>query len=150
MAPTRAEVETVLVARRGPLMTIAGMLTTSGGTNADLNDPIAYGIRQSSGTVASVVVADADIATVSDVDSLLDIAELRLLRTIKGRYDRVDIRSGPFSQEFSQLITSLKDDIKDLEQLVADLYGVGGVNVDTGNITMDFASHGDEENEVIA
>src|SRR5690242_14586451 len=98
MSLTRANIETILVKRCGPLMTAAGMATTVLGSNADLNDPIGYAVRKAGGSVTSfVAVADADIAGVDELgyDQLLDLAELRTLETILGNLDDVDLRVGP-------------------------------------------------------
>ena len=110
--------------------------------NIDMVDPIGYAIRQNGGTVSDpTVITDADVSTVSDLDALLDVAELRLCRNIKGNLDVVDIKTGPLDEKLSQLVDSLKDDIESLEAYVQTTYGIGGVSVETGVIQLDFVDH---------
>ncbi len=110
--------------------------------NIDMTDPIGYSIRQNGGTVSDpTVITDADIATVDDLDALLDVAELRLCRNIKGNLDLIDIKVGPREEKLSQLAVSLQQDIERLEAYIAANYGIGGVSVETGVIQMDFADH---------
>jgi hypothetical protein len=147
MTLTRANVETILVKRCGPLLTAAGMATTVAGSNADLNDPIGYAIRKSSGTVASFVsVADADLTTVAadEYDQLLDLAELRTLETILGNLDEVDIRVGPRDEKFSQLRTDTEKRLERLQQRIEQEYGVIGVSVETGAVLLDFVDHNED------
>lgn len=147
MAVTRAQVETMLVRRRGKLMSAAGLAVSVSGANADLIDPIGYAIRRLGGSVASIIaITDTDIATVSadDLDGLLDISELRLLQNIKGNLDVVDITTGPISEKLSQLSDSLQEDIKTLTAKVEDEYGVGGTELEAGVLKMNFAEHNED------
>lgn len=144
---TRAELESVLVARRGPMLVAAGMATTYIGSNPNLNDPLGYAIRYLGGTVASIAtVVDADFSTLPDsatVDGVLDVAELRLLRSLKGHLDEVDSRVGPLSVSLSQLARSVQEDIEELSKLVLRKYGVGSTMVEVGLLTLNFADHND-------
>lgn len=107
MALTRADVESVIVSRVGSLMTQAGLDgTTIDGTNADLNDPIGWAVRQLGYTVADITsVADTDIDDVgaADYDKLLDHAEYRALLNIDGNLTLVDTKVGPRSESLNQL-----------------------------------------------
>ena len=147
MTLTRAQVETVLVKRCGPLLTAAGMAVTYAGANADLNDPIGYAIRKSGGTVATLTtVADSDVTSVDSTltDQLLDLAELRTLESILGNLDDVDIRVGPRDEKLSQLRTGLEERLKRLQDRVEQEYGVTGVSVETGAVILDFADHNED------
>jgi len=147
MTITRANLEALLVARRGPLMSAATMAVTVAGSNADLNDPIGYAIRYMGGTVADISsVTSVDLATVDFalIDGVFDVAELRLLRTIKGRLDMVDIRTGPFTESLSQLAESVEQDIQSMSEQVVKKYGAGSILIDTGNLSLDFAEHNDD------
>lgn len=148
MTVTRANIEKTLTLRRSPLMVIATMAVTFAGSNVDLNDPIGYAIRFLGGTVTDpMLVADADLTSLDDIflDGILDVAELRLLRTIKGRLDQVDTRTGPLSESMSQLAKSVGEDIDDLMAMIKAKYGtgVGGILIETGYISLNFAEHND-------
>lgn len=146
---SRVQVETILVQRQGKRMTFVGMAITIVGTNASLNDPIAYAVRMLGGTVANpVLVADADIDPViadadAGLDALLDVAELRLLLSIKGNLDTVDITSGPFTEKYSQLGSMLDKDIDRLKKQV-EQYGISGIDVRAGVIEMNIGSRSDD------
>ena len=141
MTLTRAQVEQELVTRRQSMLKAVGMDDTSNGSNADLNSPIGYAVRQCGGTVASLgSVSSADVQTVdtSDLDRLLDIAEYRLLMNIKGRWAKVDTSSGPFSQSLSQLADQLDKDLASLKTNLGDQYGFGGGSLQVGVLDLSF------------
>jgi len=147
MSYTRANVEMVLVGRRSAMMGVVGFAITFTGSNASLNDPISFAVRALGGTVVNTaLVTDADIQTLDEAkfDALLDVAELRLLRNIKGNMTAVDTVSGPFQERFSQLIDSIRDDIAAMEKKIEAEYGIGGVDMTIGKVKRDFASHGDD------
>ncbi len=150
MTVTRSQIESILVSRRSPLMQMASMAVTTQGANADLNDPIGYAVRKVGGTVASLAsVTDADIATVDtdDLDEMLDHAELRLLRSIRGNLALVDITSGPMSEKLSQLAASVREDIEALENAIGENYGGGASPLETGAIVLDFQTLEDDDEE---
>ena len=149
MSLTRANIETILVKRCGPLMTAAGMATTVLGSNADLNDPIGYAVRKAGGSVTSfVAVADADIAGVDELgyDQLLDLAELRTLETILGNLDDVDLRVGPRDEKFSQLRTDTEKRMERLQKRIEKEYGIG-VSIEAGVVILDFVEHNESLSE---
>lgn len=149
MSLTRANIETILVKRCGPLMTAAGMATTVLGSNADLNDPIGYAVRKTGGSVTSfVAVADADIAGVDELgyDQLLDLAELRTLETILGNLDDVDLRVGPRDEKFSQLRTDTEKRMERLQKRIEKEYGIG-VSIEAGVVILDFVEHNESLSE---
>ena len=140
MAITRTQLESELVSRRKAMMEAVGMLSTETGY-PDLNSPIAYAIRQCGGTVSDLSsVSNSDLATVdsADYDKLMDIAELRLLRNIKGRWAKVDISSGPFSQSFNQLASQLDTDIAAMKAQLEEEHGFGGSSLEVGVIDLNF------------
>ena len=100
-------------------MTAAGMAITIVGTNADLNDPIGFGIRQAEGIVSdSISVTDTDVASVpsANLDSFLNWCEYRLLKSILGNYDLVDITAGPRGEKLNQLAERVEKRIAELEE----------------------------------
>lgn len=141
MALTRANVETILVKRLGPLMTAAGMATTVAGSNADLNDPIGYAIRQAGQTVDDLTaVDDTDVARIGsdDYDKLLDVAELRTLESIQTNLDDVDIETGPVSEKRDQLGLRVEKALTRKRAQVARDYGLGLGTLETGVIALGF------------
>ena len=148
MSLTRANTEFLLVARTSAWLSKASMAITTAGSNADLNDPIAYGVLQVGGTVASrVVVADADIATVASADEeeFLDIAELRTYQNIQGNLTLVDTEIGPRDEKLGQLQSVLEKLIAAKEKRLKELYNFGLPTLEVGVIELDFAEH-DEDN----
>lgn len=145
---TRVNFETILVARAGGLMGQAGLAITVGGTNADLINPMRYGIVQADGTVVDwTVITDADIATVAsaDHDQMIDIAELRLLQDILQNLVLVDTEVGERDVKYDQLASRLKVMIKAKQDSVDSLYGFGAAVVSTAVWDLNFAEH-DEDN----
>lgn len=142
MTLTRAQVEQELIARRLAMLKAGDMDVSAQGANADLNSPIGYAIRQCGGTVASlssVTSADVQSVDVTDVDKLLDLAEYRLLMNIKGRWAKVDITSGPFSQSLSQLADQLDKDLAALKETLGNVYGFGSGSLQVGVIDLAFS-----------
>lgn len=109
MALTRVQVEGVLIDRVGKVLTAAGLDgTTESGNNPDLNDPIGWAIRTLGHTVGNITaVNDSDLANVSRVDALLDLAELRALENVLNNYTLVDSEVGPRSEDYSDLADRL-------------------------------------------
>jgi hypothetical protein len=147
MTVTRANVEEILVQRCGALMSFAGYAVTVVGSNANLNDPIGYALRQAGYSVASIsAVADVDLAAVNDadIDQILDVAEFRTLENISGNLDDVDITNGPESEKFSQVSAALEKRMARLQDKINSAYGTG-VTANVGSITFDFAEHDDTD-----
>lgn len=140
MAITRATGETVLVKRLGPLMAAAGMAVTIVGTNADLDDPLAWATRALGHSTASVAtVTNAELASVAtaDYDDFLDLAEYRTLQNILGALDDVDLTVGPRSEKLSQLAEQAEKKLDRLEGRIGTLASP----VEAGYITLEFAEH---------
>lgn len=142
MSLTRANVEVILIARVGALMTEAGMDgTTVDGTNADLNDPIGWAVRQLDYTVASVVlVATADVANVAEAeyDEFFDYGEYRALQNIRGNLALVDIRQGPQDQKFSQLAEQIGAMLATMKSDMERSYGFGLSEIGSGTIIQEY------------
>jgi hypothetical protein len=149
MTITRANLEAILVRRAGKVMAIVGLDGASAnGANADLNDPIGFALRKAGYGVTSIaLVADADVASLSDddVDLVLDLAELRLLKNLQSNMTNVDFTIGPHSESQSQIGARLEKRIDQLETSIAQDYGVGIGTLEGGTISLDFAEHGDDD-----
>lgn len=144
MALSRANVESILVQRVGPLMAAAGMAVTATGSNANLNDPIGRAIRALGYTTADVtLVADSDVAqvAVSKYDEFFDLGEYYTLEAILGNYDDVDIIVGPRSERLSQTIGQLENKIAAKLRMLERLYGRGLAIPSGGVITLNIAEH---------
>lgn len=137
----RATAEYVLINRAGSKMSAAGMDgETINGTNLDLNDALATALLGMNITPSSMAaVSDNDISAVSDVRQFLDRAELRILESISGRLDLVDITVGPRRESLSQLATQVEKAIERLTKKIEQLYGGGLGVLDAGVIGLDFA-----------
>lgn len=141
MTLTRANTEAILVQRAGPLMTKAGMAVTIVGTNASLNDPIGWALRQAGYSVAApALVTDADIASVTEagLDTFLDYAEYRLLLNILTNLTLVDTRVGSRAESLSQLSSQIERRLN----LLSGVLGIGVGVLTEGIITYNFSEHG--------
>lgn len=140
MALTRVIAETILVKRLGPLMAVAEMAVTIIGTNADLDDPLAWATRGVGGaTAAHNTVTDAELALIAlaDYDDLMLLAEYRTIQNIIGAIDMVDITAGPRSEKLHQFVEQCQGMLALLEDAVADLV----TPLAAGYITLDIAEH---------
>lgn len=143
MSITRAEAESILIRRAGALIAAAGLDgSTVDGTNADLNDPLGWAVRQAGGSVSSPgAVADADLATVADddLDQLLDLAEVRTLESIAGNLDLVNITVGSRREELGALAQQVERAIERKRAALQRAYGFGLGSLTAGSITLGFA-----------
>lgn len=148
MGITRSEAERILVNRCGALMTAAGLDgITQDGANDDLNDTLGVALRTiglSVGDISRVLDSDLSSVTDDDIDKFLDVAEFRLLQTIIGNLDDVDIEAGPFTAKYSQLARQLERRMSRLQDKLLVEYGIGGAILEIGVINMNFAMHGDD------
>lgn len=141
MAITRAQAETILVRRAGSLMSEAGLAVTIAGSNADLNDPIGWAVRQLGLTVATITsVADSDLSGVSadDYDQFLDLAEYRLLQNISGNLAVTDLEVGPRNEKLDQLVNRLEQRITRKKAQLQQDYGFGLGSLTAGVISLGF------------
>lgn len=146
-AMTRANAEYSLVKRQGPRMTMVGLAITTAGSNTDLNDPMAMAlIAMSLNPASPSLITDSDISaiTTDEWPQFLDQAELRLLETISGQIDFVDISVGPRSESMSQFSAMVDKAIERLQLRITQQYGVGLGSLSSGIIQMDFAQKGDD------
>lgn len=141
---TRANVELEIVSRASAWMAASGLAVTTAGSNASLNSPIAWAIRQAGGTVSDpALVADADVATVSDLDLLYDLAELRTLENVLANFTGVDKKAGPVELKSSQMADRIEKRIAQLRAWLSTAYGIGGTGILTGGtLTLDIAELG--------
>jgi hypothetical protein len=146
MALTRANAEVMLIDRCGKKMTAAGMDgTTVTGINADINQPLATALIGMGLTPVNLMdIADADLAAVEDIPQLLDRAELRLLESIAGNLDLVDITVGPRREALSQLYDQVNKSIQRMTDKIASLYGGMSTGLSAGVVTLDFQETFDE------
>lgn len=143
MALTRAVAETVLVKRLGPMMAVGELAVTIVGTNADLDDPLAWATRGVGGsTAAHNTVTDAELALIAaaDYDDLMLLAEWRTLLNIRGAMDFVDIMTGPRSEKLHQHVAQLQQMLDTLEPSVEAL-GVLTQPLTAGYVSLDFVEH---------
>jgi hypothetical protein len=129
MALLRADIETTLVSRAGDWLAKAGMAVTTAGSNADLTDAIAWGVRQAGYTLASDSdVTDSDLSSVASTatDRLIDLAELRMLRTIYQNYVKVDVAAPAAGAKLDQLRQAMRQAIADKKAQIAADYAIGG------------------------
>ncbi|MDY7078015.1 MAG: hypothetical protein SXV54_13955, partial [Chloroflexota bacterium] len=138
MAMTRVQAETVIVSRAGPLMEAAGMVVTVVGTNADLNDSLAWATRKLGYTTADAsTVSDTELASVAvaEYDDFLDLAEYRTLLSIVTNLDDVDIVAGPRAEKLSQLVSRVLRRIDRLEAKLTDIL----YELNVSYVDLDFA-----------
>lgn len=146
---TRAQVESILVFRRGKAMVSQGLDgTTVDGTNPDLTDSIGSAIRWLGGTTADpLAVTDGDISTIPEVyqGAIFDAAEMYLLNALRGQYLAVDQVTGPFQAKLSQLPDRWLKDWELLRRKLEDEFGLGGPELEAGVFEHNFAAHGEDD-----
>lgn len=147
MAVTRAQLETVLIARAGQWLTASGLDgTTVDGTNAALNDPICDALLQLEYSVADISsVADSDLANVplTSYRQLLDVAELRVLESALENYNKVDSEAGAVKAELDDLGQRMERAIARKRATIAARYGIDGATMQTGVIDLNFQTQND-------
>jgi len=140
MAITRAQVETMLVARLEAWLTEAAQPVTHSGSNAALNDPIGFAARRLGASVADVTnVADSDLSAIAtdDYDALFDLAEWRALSNLARQLAKVDVTAGPLSQKYSQLRDAVTQAAEAKRTEIEADYGFGAPQLTSGNIGLD-------------
>lgn len=148
MTITRVQAETILVKRTSELLTAAGMETEATGANADLNDALGYAVRKLGYTVTNVIsVSNTDLALVAttEVDEFLDLAELRLLTSLAQRLDDVNITVGPRSEQYHQLVEQVERAIERKRTYMAQEYGLGRGQLETGTLEIEFMEENDAD-----
>lgn len=115
MSITIADLESELLIFVGPYLRRVGLDgTTADGTNLALRGPIRRAAVSLGATVADrLTVEDADLAGL-DLESLLDLSELRTLEICWGNWPQVDEQAGDERQDLSQLADRLERRIKTL------------------------------------
>jgi hypothetical protein len=135
MALTRAAVETILVQRTGRRLDFVGLPGTGHTAGTDtpprsyLSDALASAVRSLGLTLADpTTVVDGDLISVTtgdQVDQLLDVAELRILETILGNWDKFDQTKGMDGQYLGRMADSLQKAIDALRKRIQVKYGIG-------------------------
>lgn len=129
--PTLASIEAALIQGRrlGRWLDVVGLdAVTQDGTNADLVDPIRHAVAFSGVTLATastVVSADVSGLGSGDYDKVLDVAELRVLETVR-KILPFGFDPSRFTKSGMDLATALKlldTEIKRMNQRCVDLYG---------------------------
>jgi len=134
---TYAQAVTILQARLGGLIDEAEL------TNDHFEACIAWGVRQSGGTTADPSqVTEAEVGAITNVDKLLDFAELCLIKTIIGNIDKVDWKAGPISEKSSQLTDHALKLKENKEKQMKAEYGYGASSVVVGYIDLNIVEVG--------
>ena len=147
MTITLTQVETLLLKRAAGRMQEAGMNYTLIPNNPDLVDPIVFALLCMDIVPASpIALTDSDVSGVADTDisKLLDLAEMRLLENIVGNLALVDITVGPRKEALNQLVDQTEKAIARLSSRIATMYGFGVGALDSGVVSLDFMSKGDD------
>lgn len=146
MTITRKQVELTLIRRTKKRMGYVEMDTTTyDGTNRDLSDPIATALQQMGYAVADITnPVDADLASVEDIAQFLDLAELRLLESIRGNFDAVDLRFEDRDEKFSQFATALDKTIEAKQKAFTANYGSLGSTLEAGVVSLNFQQKHDD------
>lgn len=151
MALTRAQLETILIARRGKQLAMVELDgETADGTNAALAEPIRAGLA-----FAGIHPADPSDPTDDDLAKLspdqvamvADVAELQTLEMILGNWHAPDESAGSDSQGWGRFFFFLNRQAEALRQKVRDLYGYGDTPLEVGLVDLNFAESGDIRDE---
>lgn len=142
MSLTKSQADAELIDRTSGLLAIVGKSVVVDGTNPDTVGALREGLASLGLGVATFgAVADADLAAVptSDYPQLFDVAELRLLRNIRGSLTLVDQKISLGEQKLGQVRDGLNAAITDLEAKLKCTYGIGAGTVSGGAVDLGFA-----------
>lgn len=116
------------------------------GLNADavdLNDAIAYAVRELGYTVTSAAaISDSDLSTIGgdEENQFFDMAEYRALETLQNEYAvKVDMSVGPRRQNYSDIAKMLDSILSRKAAMLASKYGVGLSTISAGVVDLAFA-----------
>lgn len=141
MTITRAQIDTLIARRCGALLRECGMAVTEGGLNTDLNDPIAWALRQCGlSTADPTAPTDAELAGVgtADLDKFTDHTELRALESALTRYTGIDTTTQGEGQRHDQLGARLERAIARKQAQIARDYGTNAATLTAGAIGLAF------------
>lgn len=150
MPITRLQIETLLVGadavsgRAGRIAVKARLYAAANvtvGAIASLADPIGEALRSLAVYAADPTdPTDDDLAVVESTDfgQLVDVAELRLLESCLGNWDRWDETAGADSQAQGKLGELLQKRIDELRKKLLALYGYGDRAFGVGVLGLDF------------
>ena len=142
MAFTRANLESLVVGRLGPLMEAAGLDVSVTGSNSSLSAPLSRATRDVGASTADYTTVTSDelaLVAAADLDSLFDLSEYRTLETVITNLDDTDITAGPRSEKLSQLVEQAERRLKRLGEAIDLILHP----LTAGYISLDFAEHGE-------
>lgn len=135
---TRAQIETTISRRCGPLLALAGM-TAIVQPGDDLASPIAWAVRQLGGATADPTQPTAaEIAAISSADALFDLTELAALESALTRYTGVNQTSQGESSENDQIRAALTNAVDRKRALIERTYGTQAATLTAGVIGLSF------------
>lgn len=135
---TRAQIETTISRRCGPLLALAGM-TAIVQPGDDLASPIAWAVRQLGGATADPTQPTAaEIAAISSADALFDLTELAALESALTRYTGVNQTSQGESSENDQIRAALTKAVDRKRALIERTYGTQSATLTAGVIGLAF------------
>lgn len=143
MSLTRAQLEAITLKRVGNLMAEAGLDVEASGVNADLNDPIGWGLRQLGYSTSPAAVTSAEVAAVdaAHYDQLFDLAEYRALLNIMGNLLAFDVQVGPRRESLNQIRLSVEQLVSKKIKWLELNYGFGLGTLTAGVIALDFTDN---------
>lgn len=97
------------------------------GTEKAISYPacIAWAGRQLGVSLANIrSVSDAELETVSNIDALFDLAELKALETTQTNLSDVTIKAGPVSEDWNDLSKRIADIIASKREAIAVQHGI--------------------------
>ena len=148
MPITRAQAERSLVDRLGTILTAAGLSTSIEGNNNDLNDALMSALLELSLTPSDVSkIQNSDLSSIdtADYSAFFDLAELRMCESVLGHLDDVDITVGPRKEALGQLAKQVERKVSRLKKYIEATYGLGAGTFEIGNLDLNFAQKGDDE-----
>lgn len=125
MTITRVDAEQILDRRIGAFLAEAGMNALQDGINPWLTDPLRWALYMLGIESASVVaVTDADLSAIvrSQVDALLDLAELKALEAILTNFTGVDTRVGQVEEDRASLGVQIRQIADRKRKHIASVY----------------------------
>lgn len=121
-ALTRTDADALLTRRVSGYLTKASI--TGAAATLTLGDGLGWGLRMLGYSPAShVTVTDTDLLSVTTIDALLDLAELRTLESVSTMFSGTTVKVGPLEDRLSDFAKTLGETVASKRAAAAAMHG---------------------------
>ena len=120
----KSEIVAVLQERTGAFLALLRALTGES-DRPSIAHALAWSVRRLGGSTASLLEPTEDeVATIASGDALIDVAELRLLESMRGNLIAVTNRTGPVQDDYNDLSRRLEKAITEKRAAILGDHGI--------------------------